>query len=86
MFALSATRRQSLGLTQPPIPRLLGIFLPGLKRPQREFGHSRPSRTEVKKEWSYIFNPPYNVIFTFISLYVMLIAVGPITFYAQINL
>jgi hypothetical protein len=32
-------------------------IFPAVKRPDREFNHSRPSNSEVKNEWSHNFTP-----------------------------
>jgi hypothetical protein len=45
--------RPALGPTQSLIQWVLGLFIPGVRRPQREAGHSPPTSAEVKKTWIY---------------------------------
>jgi hypothetical protein len=54
--------RLALWATKPPIQRVPGFFLPGIKRPERATDHSRPSRAEVEKEWSYTSTVPLRSV------------------------
>jgi hypothetical protein len=46
--------------TNPPIKWVLELFPPGLTQSERETGHSPPSSTESKNEWSCNPYPPYT--------------------------
>jgi len=52
--SFSTASRPALGPTQPPIQ-----WVPGVKRPRREDGHSPPSSSEVRNAWSYTCITPY---------------------------
>jgi hypothetical protein len=54
VFYFSMSSRLALGSTQPPIQ-----WVPGVKRPLLEAGHSPPTSAEVKKMWMYTCMPPY---------------------------
>jgi hypothetical protein len=58
IITFSTSSRPALGSTQPPIPWILGVLSPGVKRPGREADHSPPASTEVKKTWIYTSTPP----------------------------
>jgi hypothetical protein len=47
----------ALGMTQPPIQRILGPLLPGIKWLKHEADHSSPSTAKTKKKWSCTFTP-----------------------------
>jgi hypothetical protein len=49
----------ALDSTQLPIQWVLWALSTGEKRPGREFDHSPPANTEVKKMWIYTSTPPY---------------------------
>jgi hypothetical protein len=36
-----------------------GLFLPGVKRQEREAGNSLPTNADVKQTWIYTSTPPY---------------------------
>jgi len=46
-------------------------FIPGVKRPMSEAGHSPPLRVEVKNEWRYTFAPFYTFILVYEGLYLL---------------
>jgi hypothetical protein len=58
-FLFSASSRQALGSTQPPIQWVPGALSPGVKRPGREADQSPPASAEVKKMRIYTSTPPY---------------------------
>jgi hypothetical protein len=43
-------------------------FIPEVKRPMSEAGHSPPFRVDVKNEWRYTFAPFYTLILVFEGL------------------
>jgi hypothetical protein len=57
-FLFSPASRPTLGLTQPPVHRVLQTFL-GIKLQGREADHSTTTTAEVKKMWLYTAPPPH---------------------------
>jgi hypothetical protein len=51
----------ALGLAQPPIQWVSGALFLGVKWPGCEADHSSPSKTEVKKAWSYTSTSPIRL-------------------------
>jgi hypothetical protein len=49
-FFFATASRPALRPTQPPSQWVSGTLLPGVKRPEREAEHSRPSSAEIKSE------------------------------------
>jgi hypothetical protein len=60
IFRFSATSRQVLGSTQPPIQWVPGAPSPGVKRPGREADHSPPTSAEAKNGGAI---PPLPYVF-----------------------
>jgi hypothetical protein len=61
-FHFSMSYRLVLGSTQTPIQWVPGALSSGVKRPGREFDHSPPASSEVKRMWIYTSTPPYNFV------------------------
>jgi hypothetical protein len=53
-FLFSTVSRSVLGPTQPPTQWAPGAFSSGIKWPEREADHSRPTSVEVKKKREFI--------------------------------
>jgi hypothetical protein len=51
IFIFSIASGPALGSTKPPIQWVSGTISPGVKRPEREADHSRPS--SAQEWWSY---------------------------------
>jgi hypothetical protein len=58
-FLFSPMPWSSLGLTQPPIQRVPGILLRGIKRPGRDAYYPPWSSAKFKNEWSHTAIPPH---------------------------
>jgi len=58
-FLFAIAYRPVLGPIQPPVDTR-GLY-PGVKRPEREADHSRPSSAEAKNAWCYTSAHPVCV-------------------------
>jgi hypothetical protein len=57
ILLFTTASRTTLKPTQPPNQWVPGAPYLGLKRPERETGHSPPLSAKVKNAWSYTFTP-----------------------------